>query len=156
MEQLQAAAAPPLSRLDPGALRFALVQARQNGVVGSQVEAAELTLRAATELEPSLVAMLEQLGIAPAPLVQAKLCSIDAVGAGAGALHAALGAAEAAALLDAAQRAAVTPSELEVAAARLEVGERLGAGSFGTVSRHHIWSQPSSHARAHAPAHDMT
>ena len=133
LEQLQAAAAPPLSRLDPGALRFALEQARQNGVGGSEVEAAELTLRAATELEPSLVAMLEQLGIAPAPLVQANLRSVVAVAAGAGALRAALGAAEAAALLDAAQRVAVTPSSLEVAAARLVVGERLGAGSFGTV-----------------------
>jgi hypothetical protein len=145
LEQLQAAAAPPLSLLDPGTLRFALEQARQNGVGGSEVEAAELTLRAATELEPPLVAMLEQLGIAPAPLVQANLRSIAAVGADAGALRAALGAAEAAALLDAAQRAAVTPSELEVAVARLVVGERLGAGSFGTVSRHHIWLQPASY-----------
>ena len=77
--------------------------------------------------------MLERLSIAPAPLVQANLRSVAAVCADAGALLTVLGAAEAAALLDAAQRATVTPIELEVAAARLAVGERLGAGSFGTV-----------------------
>ena len=39
----------------------------------------------------------------------------------------------AAALQDAVRLNAVTPRELEVALARLAIGERLGAGSFGTV-----------------------
>ena len=36
-------------------------------------------------------------------------------------------------LWDAVRLTAVTPRELEVASTRLAIGERLGAGSFGTV-----------------------
>jgi len=85
--------------------------------------------------------------------VRANLRSVAAVGAAADSLRAALGAAEAEALLDAAQRAAVTPSELEVPAARLTVGERLGAGSFGKVSWHHIWLRPPSCTWLQSPPH---
>ena len=98
------------------------------------MEAAELTLRAAAELEPALISMLERLAIAPAALVRANLLTVSAAAAGgAGALDEALGAEQAALLRDAAQRAAVTPRELELPFARLVVGERLGSGSFGVV-----------------------
>ena len=85
--------------------------------------------------------------------MRANLRSVAAVGAAADSLRAALGAAEAEALLDAAQRAAVTPRQLEVPAARLTVGERLGAGSFGTVSWHYIWLQPPSYTWLKPPSY---
>ena len=77
--------------------------------------------------------MLEQLSIAPAALVRANVLSVASIAAAGDALRIAVGADAAAALLDAAQRSAVTSRELEVPFGRLAIGARLGAGSFGTV-----------------------
>ena len=65
--------------------------------------------------------------------MRANLLSVSAVAAAGDRLCTAIGAHAAAELQDAVQRTAVTPGELEVASARLAIGEWLGSGSFGTV-----------------------
>ena len=51
LELLQAAVAPPLAQLDPNTLRYALEQARLNGVGGSEMEAVRLVLDLLRQLD---------------------------------------------------------------------------------------------------------
>jgi serine/threonine protein kinase len=137
---LLSASAGSLTSLDPSVLRFALSQAQQHGVAASDLEAAELRLRAHKELDHSLLALLERLGIDPIPLVRTtSLRSVAAVADGGhlDELRASLGRLKASVLHEAAKQAAVVvaPSaeQLEVSIGEVTIGVRVGAGSFGVV-----------------------